>query len=107
MMRDLSLPSDLDAVLGERDAVLLKHGEHCPISRAARGELDAFAERHPEIHVYRVEVTGQRALSDEVADRLGVAHASPQAFVLRAGRVAWRAQHFDITARALEAQLDG
>ena len=102
---DLTTEHDLDAALRAPAAVLLKHGASCPISAAAREEISALAGDRPELPIYRIEVTGRRALSDAAADRLGVAHESPQAFVLRDGRVAWYAEHFDITSDAVIAQL--
>ena len=104
-MRDVTTRPDLDAILAAPMAVLLKHGSRCPISASARDELAALAGAHPDLLVAGVEVTSQRELSDHVADRLGVAHQSPQAFVLRDGAVTWQATHFAITARAVEAQL--
>jgi bacillithiol system protein YtxJ len=105
-MRDLTSLDAADAAMQEPTAVLLKHGLHCPISGAAREELADFAARHPEVPVYGVEVTGNRALSEELAKRLGVPHQSPQAFVLRGGRPVWYAEHFDITAQDVERQLE-
>jgi bacillithiol system protein YtxJ len=98
---DLTTAAELDAALEAPLAVLLKHGSSCPISAAGRQAVAQFAEAHPAVPVYRVEVTANRALSDLVAERLGVAHESPQAFVLRGGRPAWHAEHFDITPDAL------
>ena len=106
-MRDLTSTDELDMLLREPAAVLLKHGAHCPISAAARDELAEFAAEHPDTPVYRVEVTGERALSDHLAERLGVRHESPQAFVLRAGKPVWRAEHFDITAQGIARELSG
>ena len=100
-MQDLTDRHALDAVLGEPRAVLLKHGAHCPISANARKEVAAFESAYPDTPVYGVEVTGQRELSEYLAERLGVSHESPQAFVLRDGAVEWKATHFDVTARAL------
>jgi bacillithiol system protein YtxJ len=48
-----------------------------------------------------IEVQRARALSSEIATRLGVAHESPQVIVLRNGQVIWSASHFDITANAV------
>ena len=106
-MRDLTSLDATDAVMQEPTAVLLKHGMHCTISGAAREELADFAERHPEVPVYGVEVTGHRDLSEAIAKRFGVPHQSPQAFVLRDGKPVWYAEHFDITAQELERQLQG
>jgi bacillithiol system protein YtxJ len=95
----------IDALLAEPSALLLKHGRSCPISAAARDEIDAFVGRHPDAPVYALEVTEHRALSDDVAQRLGIAHASPQAILLRAGEPVWRAERFDVTADAIERAL--
>lgn len=106
-MQDLRSPNDLDAALAAPDAVLLKHGAHCPISAAARDALAAFAAEHPDVLVYGVEVTGYRAVSDLVAERLGVPHESPQVFVLHDGRPVWHAEHFAITSEAVAAHVPG
>lgn len=97
----------IDALLAEPSALLLKHGRHCPISAAARDEITAYVNRHPDGPVYALEVTEHRALSDEVAQRLGIAHESPQAILLRRGALVWRADHFDITAHAIEDAVGG
>ena len=105
-MRDLTSQDDLDALLREPRAVLLKHGASCPISAAARKEVDALAAGPLDTPIYRLEVTGQRALSDDVAERLGVAHESPQVMILRDGRPTWRAEHFEISADGIRRELD-
>lgn len=104
-MRDLTGDDDLDTLLREPRAVLLKHGAHCPISAAARREIDALAADAADTPIYRVEVTGERALSDRLAERLGVAHESPQVMILADGRPTWRAEHFDITADGIRRAL--
>lgn len=104
-MRDLISQDDLDTLLREPRAVLLKHGAHCPISAAARKELDALAADAFATPIYRVEVTGERALSDRLAEQLGVAHESPQVMILEGGRPTWRAEHYDITADGIRREL--
>jgi bacillithiol system protein YtxJ len=103
-MKELT-ESSIDALTCCAAAVLLKHGATCPISAHARDEVAAFIGAHPEIPVYGLEVTGNRDLSSAVAMRLGVTHESPQIFILRDGKVAWSAAHYDITRRGLEDHL--
>ena len=100
-MQHLSTAAELDAALGPGEALLLKHGGTCPISASARVAVQEFQRTHPEVPVYAVEVTRHRALSDAIAERMGVAHESPQLFLLRDGRPVWHATHFAITPAAI------
>ena len=80
----------------ERPVVIFKHSLTCPISSAAYDQMEAF-----DGNVSLVEVQKARELSNEIENRLGVTHASPQVIVLRNGQVVWNASHFNITARAV------
>lgn len=84
----------------ERPVVLFKHSLTCPISAAAYGQMAGFAGE-----VALIEVQRARELSREIANRLGVAHESPQVIVLRNGQVVWNASHFAITADAVTAAV--
>ena len=104
-MRDLTTQEEVDELLAAPAAVLLKHGAHCPVSAAARDELATFMAEQPDALVGGVEVTGQRALSDYVAERVGVSHASPQVFVVSRGQVRWKASHREIRSDDIAVQL--
>ena len=56
--------------------------------------------------VFLVDVVKHRPLSRALAERIGVAHASPQAIVLRDGFAAWHRSHYDIQADALARAVD-
>jgi monothiol bacilliredoxin len=79
-----------------RPVVIFKHSLTCPISFDAYEQLADF-----EGEVAIIEVQRARELSREIAQRLGVAHESPQVLILRHGRVVWNASHFDITTAAV------
>ena len=104
-VRDVVTERELEQALAEPEAVILKHGARCGISASAREELEHFADGHPGVPLYRLEVGAHRDLAEALADRTGVAHQSPQAFVVREGRPVWHGSHFDITARALADAL--
>ena len=104
-MHALTTSDDLEAALRAPAAVLLKHSTRCPISAAALEEVTQLRARNPDVPVYLVDVHEQRDLSDEVAERLGVAHNSPQAFVLARGVPVWQASHYSIKARKLAEEL--
>ena len=97
---------ELDAVIAEsqeRPVLLFKHSRHCGVSCEALDELHAHLERS-ENHASDRLITVQthRPISDAAAQRLGVRHETPQAILLRGGKVVWNASHFRITADTLD-----
>jgi bacillithiol system protein YtxJ len=106
----LTTPIEFDRALQEsqgRPVVILKHSPRCSISAYTLGAFRRWAEDAGAGALYGVvDVLGARALSDEIARRTGVRHESPQAFVLRGGRVVWAGSHWDITDEALDRALD-
>jgi bacillithiol system protein YtxJ len=104
-MQPLSSRHEFDAVLREPAAVVFKHSTRCPISAAAYKQLAAVDGRGPSAPVYLVDVHQRRDVSDYIAERLGMPHDSPQAFVLARGAPVWHASHYAITAREIEAAL--
>ncbi len=56
--------------------------------------------------MYLVSVQRARAVSNAIAERLGVRHASPQALLVRAGGVRWHTSHLAITVAALQAAVE-
>lgn len=111
-MQTLTHLSDLDMLEAaidesrERPVLLFKHSRTCGISAEALDELRSHLERGPAAAAYKViTVQSHRRISDEVADRLGVRHETPQAILLRDGRPVWKASHFRITADELSRAI--
>ncbi len=102
-----------------RPVLLFKHSRSCGASLEALDELVAYLnDRGPErsaphdgtsaprdsrpLQYAMVTVQTHRAISNTVAQRLGVRHETPQALLIRDGRVVWSASHFRVTAAAVE-----
>jgi len=111
---------ELDALLEEssdRPLLLFKHSLSCGTSYEALDELIDHLNRSPaEAGHYgsadrlparyaMITVQTHRELSTAVARRLGVRHETPQALLIREGRVVWSASHFRVTGGALEAAI--
>ena len=87
-------PDKLEALLleSERHPVFLfKHSNSCGISADVLEQLGAI---NSDVHVLVVQ--DNRDLSNWIATRLGIRHASPQAFVLRNGSPIYHATHYGI-----------
>ena len=103
----IPLPDEagLGAVLEAPAAVIYKHSPRCGACIASAQELAFFADGHPEVPVYQIDVVARPQLARTVADRLGVLHESPQAILVADGRAVWSASHWDVRALDLEEQL--
>lgn len=80
--------------------LLFKHSNTCPISAAAYQQMKRI-----KADVSIVVVQRSRDVSREVEARTGVRHETPQALLLRGGKVVWTASHWNITADAVESAL--
>jgi bacillithiol system protein YtxJ len=106
VIRDLDDAALADEAVAAEVAVIYKHSPRCGSSLVAEAEVKRFADRHPEVPVYRVDVLGHRALSRSLAQRLHVRHESPQVILLRNGAVAWVGSHGHVDADALATHLE-
>lgn len=104
-MKHMVSRQDVDAALGQDTAILFKHSTRCPISAAARGEMERFLELHPGAPVYTVDVNDSTGASAYLAERTGIEHHSPQVIVTRGGTPEWHASHFDIRADEVERRV--
>jgi bacillithiol system protein YtxJ len=106
METDFNTVRDAEALEGlfsrsnEAPVLLFKHSNSCPISAQAYKQMKQYKG-----DVSIIVVQQARELSQAVEQRTGVRHESPQALVLRGGRVVWTASHFDITADAVEQAM--
>ena len=104
-------PDELDSLLaesGRRPLLLFKHSYSCGTSAEALDQLIEHLDdaRREEAEYAVVTVQTHREVSNAVSARLGVRHETPQALLIRDGRVVWSASHFRVTAVAVARALD-
>jgi bacillithiol system protein YtxJ len=112
-MKDLTPLVDLPALnaaiseSSERPVLLFKHSRYCGVSCEALDELHAHiqARTNQSVTYKMITVQTHRPISDEVTQRFGLRHETPQAILLRDGKVVWNASHFRITATQLDQAL--
>src|SRR5918993_2514224 len=104
---------ELDQLLTEsrqRPLLLFKHSYSCGISAEALDELMDHLNSDRQgpgaaVRYAMVTVQTHRDLSNAVASKLGIRHETPQALMIRDGRVVWTASHFRVTAKAVDAAV--
>jgi bacillithiol system protein YtxJ len=104
MIVDLRQDHDLEQLLdrSKTDPVLIfKHSTQCAISTQAYEEFTDFAKGVPGLICGAVMVIENRKLSNAIAERFGIRHESPQALLIKDGRVLWHASHWSISSDSL------
>ncbi len=96
---------NVETMMAEPLAWLYKHSPTCPVSGAAKDEVDAFVESHGDVPIYMVDVIVQRPLSQELERRLAIRHESPQAILLKKGEPVWNDSHNRVTVEKLEGAM--
>ena len=90
----------------EHPLVLFKHSYSCGTSAEALDELLTHLDDHDgRARFAIVTVQTSRALSNAISVRLGIRHETPQALLVRGGRVLWSASHFRVTAEEIRRAI--
>ena len=94
----------LIAESASRPVLLFKHSYTCGLSMEALDEIVAHLSGRTDTAPQYAMVTVQthRAVSNAIEQKLGVRHETPQALLIKGGRVVWSASHFRVTAAAVE-----
>jgi bacillithiol system protein YtxJ len=87
--------------------LLFKHSYTCGVSAEALDELVTHLNmRNDSVPVAMVTVQANRALSNAISTKLGIRHETPQALLVRHGRVVWSASHFRVTAQSVRQAIE-
>ena len=108
MIAELREDRDLEQLLdrSKTDPVLIfKHSTQCSISTHVYEEFADFVESTTGVICGAVLVIENRKLSNAIAERFRVRHESPQALLIKDGRVVWHASHWSITPDSLSEAL--
>ena len=108
-MKKLKNINDLEVVIHAsqtQPVLFFKHSPRCGVSHYARAELEKALQ--PETHrtaVYEIDVLAARPLSNSLSERMGIAHESPQALLVRGETCLWHGSHGKLTADVFQKIL--
>lgn len=90
---------------GKNEMILFKHSTTCPISAGAYDEFMSYVKKEDVKPWALVIVQEARPVSNEIANRLGIKHESPQVLYVKEGKVAWHASHWNIKEKELKKAI--
>lgn len=92
----------------DKPAVVLKHSTTCPVSASALDEYEQYlsGNHNEDVDYYLVKVIESRPVSNQIADDLGIKHASPQILYFKNKESVWNTSHWSVTTKHITAVLD-
>ncbi len=76
--------------------VLFKHSTRCNISASALHKFTSKWTNDTDVIPFYLDLIEHRDISNKIAEQFGVAHQSPQAMVIKEGKVIYDASHMSI-----------
>ncbi len=93
----------LNSLSQEKPVILFKHSTRCSISAASLNRLERnWNEAEMEnAEIFYLDLIRHRDVSNEIAQKFGVPHQSPQVIVIKEGKTIHEASHFGIDYQSL------
>jgi len=109
MWNDLTELKQLDTIVAESaqtPVLIFKHSTRCPVSRMAlRNFEQEYDIEEGKLKAYYLDLLEHRDISNEIAERFGVYHQSPQVILIRDGKAVYDTSHSDIDAATVQKKL--
>lgn len=85
----------------EKPVAIFKHSTRCSISRMALRQFEQEFDLEEKVISYYLDLLVHRDISNEIANRFGVYHQSPQLIVIKNGKAIYDRSHESIEAKKL------
>ena len=106
LLADISQLDALEKESFDKPVVIFKHSISCGLSAMARYQLERDWDfPMGNLSFYFLDLINYRAVSNEIADRFGVHHQSPQIIVLKDGKAVYNTSHHKISIQDLKQAL--
>lgn len=91
----------------QKPVVIFKHSTRCGISRMVLNQFQNNADfDENRVLLLYLDLLAHRDISDEISNRFGILHQSPQLIILRNEEVVHHSSHSAIVPSAVEQVLD-
>jgi bacillithiol system protein YtxJ len=104
-LQHLGQLDELVAFSEQKPAVIFKHSTRCSISRFALKQFEKEYDIEDSVDAYFLDLLEHRDISNEIANRFGVYHQSPQLLLIKGGKSVYDVSHSDIDAGELKGKL--
>jgi bacillithiol system protein YtxJ len=104
-LTDLGQLNEIITLSNDKPVAIFKHSTRCSVSRMALRQFENEFDLSDKVTPYFLDLIAYRDVSNEIANRFGVIHQSPQLILIRDGKAVYNASHSDIDAGELQRNL--
>ncbi|RTZ01787.1 bacillithiol system redox-active protein YtxJ [Flavobacterium sp. RSP49] len=104
-LTDLVQLDEIIAISNEKPVAIFKHSTRCSISRMALKQFENEFNSSDKVTPYFLDLITHRDISNEIANRFGVTHQSPQLILIKEGKAIYNVSHSDIDAEELGTKV--
>ena len=104
-LQHLAQLDELIVFSNQKPAVIFKHSTRCSVSRFALKQFENEFDLEDKVDAYYLDLLEHRDISNEIANRFGVYHQSPQLLLIKEGKSVYDVSHSDIDALELKGKL--
>lgn len=104
-LTDLGQLNEIMALSNEKPVAIFKHSTRCSVSRMALKQFENEFDFSDKVTPYFLDLIAYRDVSNEIANRFGVQHQSPQLILIKDGKAVYNASHSDIDAVLLKSKV--
>jgi bacillithiol system protein YtxJ len=104
-LTDLGQLNEIIAISNEKPVAIFKHSTRCSVSRMALKQFENEFNSSDKVTPYFLDLIAHRDISNEIANRFGVTHQSPQLILIKEGKAVYNVSHSDIDAEELGTKV--
>ncbi len=102
---DLGQLHEIIALSSTQPVLIFKHSTTCGISRMALKRFESEFDLNENVVSYFLDLLNYRAISNEISERFGIKHESPQLLLIRDGKCVYDVSHGAIDVADLRMAL--
>ncbi len=104
-LTDLAQLDEINEESNVKPVMIFKHSTRCSISRMALRHFENDFDLEDTIIPYFLDLLEHRDISNEIANRFGVVHQSPQLLLISKGKSIYDVSHNFIDAKDLKNHI--
>ncbi len=99
-LNDIKQLDEIVAASQAQAQIIFKHSTQCNISADALAEMNRF-----EGEAWYLDLLAHRDISNQIAERFGVRHQSPQVLIIKNNEVVYHESHWRIKAELIQEKV--